>query len=291
MWEEKIAVKGPYDFNNALERLSLDPLNVVNIKEKEVRIPVNGQADLHVVIVKSLGTIEAPVFLVSSKKLNVETAIKKISNIFQWNVSLEEIHNHFKGTNLVRLFSNQVGNPLVLEFDVYNCLIKCIIHQQLNLAFAHRLTERFVKTFGEEYEGVWFYPSPEKVANISCHDLRKMQFSQRKAEYIIDTSKLITSGEVNINDLCNYSNEEIVKKLIKIRGVGPWTVQNVLLFGLGRQDLLPSTDIGILNAMKSYFELDQKPTHDQVLELSKEWSPYKSYASLYLWRSIEKKMN
>jgi DNA-3-methyladenine glycosylase II len=81
----------------------------------------------------------------------------------------------------------------------------------------------------------------------------------------------------------------VIKQLVKIRGIGPWTAQNFLLFGLGRPNLFPKADIGIQNAIKKHFQLEQKPTFEQMDEISKEWAPYLSYASLYLWRSIEKR--
>ena len=66
--------------------------------------------------------------------------------------------------------------------------MRCIIHQQLNLAFAHKLTERYVKTFGDEIDGVWFFPTPERAAQLTVAELRDIQFSTRKAEYLIGLS-------------------------------------------------------------------------------------------------------
>ena len=77
--------------------------------------------------------------------------------------------------------------------------------------------------------------------------------------------------------------------LIKVRGIGRWTVENFLLFGLGRPNLFPKADIGIQNAIKKLYNLEQKPTQEEMETHSKNWSPYLSYASLYLWRSVEKR--
>jgi DNA-3-methyladenine glycosylase II len=136
-------------------------------------------------------------------------------------------------------------------------------------------------------DGIWFYPRPEDIAALSYEDLRQLQFSGRKAEYIIDTSRLIAEGKLNLEKLREASDEEVMKALLPIRGIGPWTVQNFLLFGLGRPNLFPKADIGIQNAIKQLLHLEQKPSYEQMEELSKNWEPYLSYASLYLWRSIE----
>jgi len=155
------------------------------------------------------------------------------------------------------------------------------------MAFAMKLTERFVQTFGFEKEGVWFYPEPEVVAELTVEQLRELQFSGRKAEYVIGIAKEIVAGNLHFADLKEQSDEDIFKQLIKLRGVGPWTVQNFLMFGLGRPNLFPVADIGIQNALKKHYKLEAKPSIAEMEQFSKGWEPYLSYASLYLWRSIE----
>ena len=78
-----------------------------------------------------------------------------------------------------------------------------------------------------------------------------------------------------------------MEELIRLRGIGQWTIQNVLLFGLGRNNLFPIADIGIQNAIKKLLELEQKPSKEEMEIMMPEWQPYLSYASLYLWRSME----
>jgi DNA-3-methyladenine glycosylase II len=288
MWQETISFEGPYRFEPVLERLSLDPLNVIEAKEKSIKIPMYIGNEMEVVNITWIGTMDEPEFLVTGDRFK-EEVIKEVSRIFQWNVSLKEVGQHFEATNLAALVQNHIGTPLVLDMNPYLSLLKCIIHQQLNMSFAFTLTKRLVQTFGTEKNGVWFYPRPEIVAALSYNELRELQFSQRKAEYVIDTSQLIVTGELSLVELDTMKDEEIVQKLIKIRGIGNWTIQNLLLFGYGRQNLFPKADIGIQNALKNYFGLEQKPTFEQMDELSKGWEPYLSYASLYLWRSLEMK--
>ncbi|MRX73650.1 DNA-3-methyladenine glycosylase 2 family protein [Bacillus lacus] len=289
MWEEKIAVVPPYNFQRVLQRQSLDPLNKIDAVKKEVYVPIRDRnGEPHVVAVRETGSVEHPEFSIKSKNSSQkEYLLQEIRRIFQWDIPLSDIQRHFQDSNLSLIFEEHAGTPLVLDFDLYHCIMKCIIHQQLNLTFAFTLTERFVKTFGEEHEGVWFYPLPETIAALQYEDLKKLQFSGRKAEYAIDTSKRISSGELNLQELTKAGDQEIYDKLIKIRGIGPWTIQNVLLFGLGRPNLFPVTDIGIQNALKKHFGLEKKPSLEQMEEYSKLWEPYLSYASLYLWRSIE----
>jgi DNA-3-methyladenine glycosylase II len=79
----------------------------------------------------------------------------------------------------------------------------------------------------------------------------------------------------------------VMETLTKIRGIGHWTAENWLLFAVGRNDLLPAADIGIQNALKKFLDLSAKPPKDEIYKMGEEWSPYRSYATLTLWRSIE----
>ncbi|WP_173917283.1 DNA-3-methyladenine glycosylase [Halobacillus sp. Marseille-Q1614] len=288
MWKEEIASVREYDFDYTLLRWSLDPLTRLNREERWVDVPVKLNDEHHIVRVKALGTTSHPCFEVSSSSNeNRDILLQHIFELFQWGRDLEEVYQHFQKTNLAKLFHNHYGTPIVKDFHLYDCLMKVIIHQQLNMKFAYTLSTRFVQKFGSEINGVWFYPSPEKAASLDYDQLRELQFSQRKAEYVIDTSKLIAEGEVDLNHLAEQPDEEVIKQLVKIRGIGPWTAENWLMFGVGRENLFPKADIGIQNAMKQYFRLDKKPNYEEMVKLSGEWDPFRSYASLTLWRSIE----
>lgn len=285
MWEESISLIPPYDFHQALQRLKLDPLHNVDLHQNKAEIPIYKVNDTAAIQFK--GDREQPSVQIMSSAQEKDTVIEELNRIFHWNESLLEVHQFFQNTNLHQLFERQFGTPLVGDFSVYSCLVRCIVHQQVNMKFAFTLTERFVHTYGYQKNGVWFYPKPETVAALRPEELRALQFSQRKAEYVIDLSRKIVDGEVEIDKLDKLTDEEIYEKLTKLRGIGPWTVQNVLLFGLGRKNVLPAKDIGVQNAIKQYFSLPNKPTLTEIEQLEKEWSPYKSYATFYLWRSIE----
>jgi DNA-3-methyladenine glycosylase II len=286
MWEESVSINGPYNFDLALSRMALDPLNRVDLENRSVKIPLVINDIKIVAEVIGTGTLENPEFLVRAAN-EKEKTIQRLTEVFQWDTELIHIHEHYQTTELKDLFNQHYGTPLVLEIDPFSSMIKSIIHQQLNLKFAFTLTERFVKNFGEEMDGVWFYPSPEKVASLTVEQLRELQFSTRKAEYVIGIGQLAASGKLDFETLKSKSDVEIAQELIKIRGVGPWTIENFLMFALGRPNLFPMGDIGIQNALKKYFNLEQKPTIAEMENYKEPWNPYLSYASLYLWRSIE----
>ncbi|TCT19635.1 DNA-3-methyladenine glycosylase II [Melghiribacillus thermohalophilus] len=289
MWKAYAAVNGAYDFDYALSRYCFDPLVKADQKERWIDLPVRIGDEQHIVRIQALGNTRNPAFLIQSDSLEQkQELIQYTYRLFQWDKDLTKIYDHFQQTSLSPLFARNPGTPVVREGHLYDSLIKTIIHQQLNMKFAYTLSSRFVQAFGEKRDGVWFYPDPKRVAELKYDDLRKLQFSQRKAEYVIDTSRLIAENAIDLENLAARSDEQVIQELTNIRGIGVWTAENWLLFGVGRDDLLPAADIGIQNALKQLLNQDQKPPKEKIYEMGKQWSPYRSYASLVLWRSIEK---
>ena len=270
-----------YSMEDVLSRLALDPLNYVDLSKQTVKIPI----DETIITIQSIGTLHEPKFMING--LETDEQYERVLSIFHFNRSLERIHEHFLGTNLHSLFLKFEGTPIITDFSLYGNIIKSIIHQQLNLSFAKTLTERFVHTFGRSKEGIWLYPAPEIIANLEVSTLREMQFSTRKAEYVIGISKAIAEGNLNLEALVSQSDDFILSELIKYRGIGPWTAESFLLFGLGRENLFPLADVGLQNSLKQLWDLDRKPMKSEIAPHLDSWSPYNSYAALYLWRNIE----
>lgn len=288
MWQQQIKVDALYDFSRVLERLAQDPLSAVDIEKQQLAVPLYINETPVAVFVRNVGTKQAPAFLVEANDPELKEAIlARLFRMLHWDRSLLPIHKHFLQTELRDIFLEHAGTPLVLESDLYFCLMKCIIHQQLHMKVAYKMTERFVKTFGQEIDGVWFYPRPAQIARLSYDELKALQFSQKKAEYIIDISRLVAEGKLALETLAEATDKEIMDTLLPLRGIGPWTVQNFLLFGLGRPNLFSKADIGLQRAVQNLLSLETKPSLAQMEALSKRWEPYLSYASLYLWRSIE----
>lgn len=248
-----------YDYDRALERLASDPVHSVNLSTREVQIPME---EGNIVRLVGTGTTEDPSFILQD--VLHEDQVEWVKQRFHFHQSLDHINDHFKQTDLEQLFIEHAGTPLILNFSLYGTLMQNIIHQQLNLAFSHTLTMRFVQAFGSEQEGVWRYPKPEVVARLQVDDLRTLQFSARKAEYVIGLSQAIADGRLDLNKFETMEDEEVIRELVAYRGVGAWTAQNFLLFGLGRPNLFPIADVGLQNALKKVWNLTRKPSPDEI---------------------------
>ena len=287
MWSEHVTLEYPYHFEEVLKRLSFDPLNVIQLDEKVIYVPLFIDEEQIVVRLQGIGTVQNPQFWISSQAGDQEKVMKRMRSIFHWNEPFQNIQDHFLNTSLRPLFETYAYTPIILEFDYFACLLRCIIHQQINLKFATVLTDQFVKRYGTEKNGVFFFPTPERVANISIEELREQKFSQRKAEYIVGLAKHIADGKLDLARIENETEEEVSAQLLPIRGIGAWTVQNFLMFGLGRKNMFPEADIGIRRALQGVFQLDNKPDDAFLEKVKQECEPYCSYAALYLWKSIE----
>lgn len=192
---------------------------------------------------------------------------------------------------LNKLVNKYYGLRIIGIPDLFEALTWAIIGQQINLAFAYTLKKRFVESFGEKiiYNEIdyWIYPEPEVVSKLQVSDLTKLQFTTRKAEYVIGTAKLLASGEINKEELLKIKNYNQVRDiLLRIRGVGKWTADYVMMKCLKVPEAFPIADVGLHNALKLRLELDKKPSIDEIEKISLNWKGWEAYATFYLWRSL-----
>lgn len=174
--------------------------------------------------------------------------------------------------------------------DLFEALCWGVLGQQINLAFAYTLKRQFVESFGDsiEWNGkkYWIFPSYERIAQLTPTDLAAIKMTVKKSEYIIGIARLMASGELSKEQLKKMNFKEAEKSLIKIRGIGPWTANYVLMRCLKFQTAFPIDDVGLINSIKTVRNMNQKPTKDEILELSIPWKNWESYATFYLWRVL-----
>lgn len=168
-----------------------------------------------------------------------------------------------------------------LTASVYETLMSVVFSQQLSVKAAATIQRRFVDLFA--CEG---FPKPEQVLAKSVEDLRTVGCSRPKASYLLDiASKADTLP--TMAELQTLPEEEIIARLTTIKGIGQWSVEMLLMFKLGRLDVLPVDDLGIQNGMMKFLGLDSKPKKKDMFVLAESWRPYRSVASWYLWRIVD----
>jgi DNA-3-methyladenine glycosylase II len=175
--------------------------------------------------------------------------------------------------------------------DLFEALCWGVLGQQINLGFAYTLKRQFVEKFGESIESdgknYWIFPSYEQIAQLTPNDFADIKMTVKKSEYIIGIAKLMASGELSKQKLIEAGSfKEVEKSLIKIRGIGPWTANYVLMRCLRFPNAFPIEDVGLINAIKTLLKMDRKPTKEEILALSIPWDKWESYATFYLWRVL-----
>ncbi|AZR72114.1 hypothetical protein BBF96_01120 [Anoxybacter fermentans] len=167
--------------------------------------------------------------------------------------------------------------------NLFDFLCESIIWQQISIKVAVSIMERFRSLFSKNQA------EPEELLNLSNEDLREVGVSQRKIIYLKNLAKKIVDGELDLFRLRELSNEKIEDELLKLKGIGPWTVTMFLIFALNRTNVLPIGDLGIKKAIQIHYNLPELPRPDKIREIARAWHPYESIASWYLWQSLRNK--
>lgn len=174
--------------------------------------------------------------------------------------------------------------------DLFEALCWGVLGQQINIAFAYSLKRQFVESFGGsiEWNGkkYWVFPPYERIAQLEPTDLAAIKMTVKKSEYIIGIARLMANGDLSKEQLKKMDFKEAEKSLIKIRGIGPWTANYVLMRCLRFQTAFPIDDVGLINSIKTLRNMNQKPTKEEILALSIPWQNWESYATFYLWRVL-----
>ena len=175
--------------------------------------------------------------------------------------------------------------------DLFEALCWGILGQQINLSFAYTLKRRLVEKFGRSiiHDDVtyWVFPSPKDIATLSPSELESLRMTKKKSEYLIGVAGLMVQGILTKELLLNVgSHQQAEKTLVKIRGIGPWTANYVLMRCLRYPCAFPIDDVGLHNAIKLRLGKELKPTKDEIMELAVNWTNWESYATFYLWRFL-----
>lgn len=161
-----------------------------------------------------------------------------------------------------------------VQTDLYESLVNSIVGQQISTAAHKTIWNRIVDFYGQV--------TPEKICATTVEDFQKFGVSFRKAEYILDNSQKILSGDFNIHSLHNKSDAQVIKELSELKGIGIWTAEMLMIFCMQRQDILSYGDLAILRGMRLLYR-HRKISREQFEKYRRRYSPYGSIASLYLW--------
>ncbi|WP_153557888.1 DNA-3-methyladenine glycosylase family protein [Roseimaritima sediminicola] len=164
--------------------------------------------------------------------------------------------------------------------DLYQALVRSIAYQQLHANAARAILQRFEDSFRGNH-----FPTPHQVRRASEEKLRAVGFSATKAAAVGGIARAAARGELPTREqAAEMSDEALIEQLIRLRGVGRWTVEMLLIFTLGRMDVMPVDDFGVKSGLAALHDLPKLPARRQFAELTDHWQPYRSLGAWYLWR-------
>ena len=196
-------------------------------------------------------------------------------------MALDHIVHLSKDKKIKKLIEQNGEYTLTKRKNVYIYLCASIISQQLSTKVAKVIHQRFL----DLYEGK--EPTPEQIIATPPETLRSIGLSNAKTSYVQNVARFALEQGMDHRKLHKMDDEEVIAYLTQIKGVGRWTVEMLLMFALSREDVFALDDLGIQNAMIALYKLDRtdkKQFREDMLRISKKWSPYRSYACMYLWR-------
>ncbi len=186
------------------------------------------------------------------------------------------------------------GLRLIGISDLFEALCWSIIGQQINLTFAYRLKRRLVGRFGTAIEAggkaCFLFPKPETLAEADITELREMQYSQKKAEYLIGLAGLFAKGEMNkavLENISTFAGRQ--QALTAIRGIGIWTANYALMKSMRMDEAIPYGDAGLLQALVNHELIKDRKDQAGIDRLFRKFKGWESYLVFYLWRSLSHK--
>lgn len=164
----------------------------------------------------------------------------------------------------------------------FTTLARSIVYQQVSGAAAATMLARLTAAAGRAGK-----LSPKKILALGEEGLRPCGISRQKARYLMNLSEHTQSKAIHFPHLESLADEAVIEQLTQVKGIGVWTAQMFLMFALRRQDVFPTGDLGVRNAIWKAYGLDAPPSPRQMTEIAVPWRPYASVASWYLWRSLD----
>lgn len=186
-----------------------------------------------------------------------------------------------KDSRLRKVLADQDAVTLSRHKNIPLRLCASIMSQQLSTKVAKVIFHRFLSLYGGEE------PTPEQIAATPPETLRGIGLSNAKAQYVLNVAQFCMAHKLTDGKLKKMADEEIIDLLTEIKGVGRWTVEMLLMFTLGREDVFAVDDYGIQVAMKNIYQLDdsnKKEFKAAMQKMAAKWSPYRTYACLHLWQ-------
>lgn len=171
---------------------------------------------------------------------------------------------------------------LPIEKNYFWSLCRSVIYQQISGKAAKKISDRYLSLFDQDVK-----MTPADVLDIDIEKINNVGISRQKSSYIKNIADAFSNKIINEKNISELDDQEIIKQLTSIKGVGRWTAEMFLIFTLRRTDVFPVTDLGVQKGFQIFYSLDELPTIEMMNQKSESWRPYRTIMSLYLWYAVE----
>jgi len=169
---------------------------------------------------------------------------------------------------------------LIPNPQLFETLVDAIISQQISVKAADAIMGRLRAALQAEANSTI---SPEALLLLEEDTLRAVGLSPQKMRYIRDLTERVANGQLDLERLSELDDEAVISELVKVKGIGRWTAEMMLIFSLGRPDVLPVDDLGFLEGVREAYSLEIRPTPQEMRERGEVWRPYRTFATWYMW--------
>jgi DNA-3-methyladenine glycosylase II len=171
--------------------------------------------------------------------------------------------------------------PLKPDRNHFRTLVLAIIDQQLSTKAGATIARRVMALYPKKK-----FPTPEDILRTPSARLRTTGMSGAKVSFVKDLAKHVHAGVLQLKKIARLPDDEVMRELVAVKGIGPWTAEMFMMFSLGRPDIFSPGDLGLRNAIRKCYGLRRDPSPRQLKKISDAWRPYRTLACRYLWRSL-----
>ena len=194
--------------------------------------------------------------------------------LLQWNKAIKELSE--KDNIISKIISQYPNEKMIMKNDTLHTLVRSIVGQQISVKAADAIWNRLEEACENNI-------SEESLLKLKKEELRNIGLSNTKSDYILN----VVNANITKMKWEKLEDDEIKEKLCEIKGIGPWTAEMFLIFRLGRPNVLPLGDIGLINAINLNYNNNEKLSKEELIGFKSKWNPWCSIATWYMWRSLD----
>ena len=205
-----------------------------------------------------------------------------MTSLTTWNDTINTATAYLRDIDPIMALSiERVGEcTLTPNPNLFETLVDAIISQQISVKAADAIMGRLRKAAVGESGGLI---TPGALLPLDADTMRPAGLSPQKIRYIRDLTERVSSGQLDLALLSDLEDEAVITELVKVKGIGRWTAEMMLIFSLGRPDVLPVDDLGFLEGVREAYGLETPPTSKELRERGEIWRPYRTFATWYMW--------